>query len=133
VHSVPLADAAWLAGLLEGEGCWCLSKQPDKVDKPLIRLAMTDREPVEKAYETCGQMGSFYLRSRPPSMHAHHKDQWIWNVQSAPQVVAISNLVLPWMSPRRTEKIQECLKAATLVGTTGRKRSPKAAKHLVLI
>ena len=43
-------DAAWLSGLLEGEGYFQITKpKPNHPTQVLIRLAMTDKDVVEKA------------------------------------------------------------------------------------
>ena len=48
---INIYDLCWLAGLIEGEGCFCTKKN---WGSPTIVISMTDQDVVEKAAEIMG-------------------------------------------------------------------------------
>jgi hypothetical protein len=86
----------WLAGLLEGEGCFTF-KRPNK---PVVALQMTDEDVMERAHAL---MGSPPPTHRKPQKE-HHKASWVTQV-SGQQAVDLMLLVRPYMGTRRQEQI----------------------------
>lgn len=94
----------WLAGLLEGEGCFCLTQGSKK---PVIKLSMTDRDVVEKAARWMGgcSVRSYRRPSWKPSRKTMHCTE-----RHGPQAIALMKALLPRMGERRSAKIEELLR-----------------------
>jgi hypothetical protein len=93
-------EIAWLAGLLEGEGCFAMYGN----DRPLIKLAMTDLDTISKA---AGLMGCSNIQ-RKEMDNPNHKTQYVFYVYNS---LAISWMmtIYSFMSNRRKEKIKEVI------------------------
>lgn len=96
-------DIVWLAGLLEGEGCFDLHKGVS----PRVRLTMTDRDVVGRAASLFGSTARLTLRAAPTRSTWHAEKQG----EAAAQIMAA---VLPYMGARRSAKIAEVLAAYRL-------------------
>lgn len=92
-------DAAWLAGLLEGEGWFGERRQKGRSPRPLIALKMTDRDVVERVAVLCGN------RAVSHTVNEDKKDFYTVRI-GGQDAVEIMKLVLPWMGERRTETIE---------------------------
>ena len=100
-------DLCWLAGILEGEGCFQLKTYPgNKRLGPAITLGMTDRDVVARAGRLLGG------QQRAPRMYypanPKHKPKYIWRV-SGGRAVGILWALLPLMGERRAAKIRSLL------------------------
>lgn len=101
----------WLAGLLEGEGCFYLRKQRAGNGRsvPTISLEMTDRDVVERAKWIAGVGGAIGTKDRSNrpfnAKPIHH-----WIVQSQWEAAALMYAVFPWLGERRQAKIREVLR-----------------------
>lgn len=89
-----IVTLSYLAGLFDGEGCACISKQ--KSDSSLagfryrswLDVRMTDYEPVKLFHETFS--GSFWvINERPP-----RKTQYGWRIRGWPAAQVASQLIL---------------------------------------
>ena len=91
-------DVIWLAGLLEGEGCFDLQRGR----YPRVRLAMTDRDIVGRAATLFGSSIRLTLKPKPatPTWHAEIQGRRAANIMRA---------VLPFMGARRSARIAEIL------------------------
>jgi len=108
-------DFAWLAGLLEGEGCFSLQsyrKHPaEKIggyQVPSIELKMTDRDVVQRAGKL---LGGKQGRVRSQLRKEHGKDRkpiFIWRVNGH-RAVYLMSLLLPFMGKRRSSRIRELI------------------------
>lgn len=97
-------DIAWLAGLLEGEGCFLLRKSGGYKGSISIALQMTDRDTVEKAATLMG--GKLY---GPHGPYGKGKLP-TWQVFVFGEAAASWMMTLySFMSTRRQEKIKELL------------------------
>ena len=109
---ISLSEIAWLAGLLEGEGCFTFSKGPDVV------LKMTDKDVVERA---ASLMGAKVIARDPKNIK--WKRTYCASIHGY-QAIAWMLTIYPFMGERRKEKIIENIgqmekdKAATK-GTEG--------------
>jgi len=101
-------EAIWLAGYLEGEGCftWQKSYRNSKLGKreyryPLIIVGCTDRDVTEKAATIMNSAKPFRVVRNQPGKE-------IWRTQiGGKRALAIMGVILPHMGKRRTEKILE--------------------------
>lgn len=92
-------DTAWLAGLLEGEGCFILAQKR----YPQIALKMTDEDVVTRAAELAP--GSTPVRRHARTGNdVRHKAVYCveWNGRTATNLMW---RVLPFMGVRRSERI----------------------------
>jgi hypothetical protein len=90
-------DVAWLAGILEGEGCFHFNRTPK------ITVAMTDEDVIAKVASLFGK-GYRHRKSRKEG----NKDVYTTEVFSV-TAIEIMNKILPYMGIRRTEKIKEVI------------------------
>ena len=97
-------DIAWLAGLLDGEGCFHSNKQ----GSPTIRLAMTDRDVVERASILLGLHRRPTVRQSPPnktvyicSLNVRRSAAWmmtLWPLLGERRRAAVSKALRAWLS-----------------------------------
>jgi hypothetical protein len=95
-------EIAWLAGLIEGEGCFT-----GDAEHPKIFVQMTDLDVIERLRVVTGV--GFY--SRCSTRAAHHKPSWKWAVQSRERARELMALLFPHMGVRRRARIKELLHA----------------------
>lgn len=94
-------NLAWLAGLVEGEGCFQYSKS-----KCLsIAVAMTDEDVLRKAHLIAG-VGHVYGPSRK---RPGRKIYWRWTVARQAESYALMIALYSWLGLRRQATIQETL------------------------
>lgn len=93
-------DVAWLAGLLEGEGCFWFGDR----GRVVIRLAMTDLDVVERA---AAIMGGVIEKPRLPK-EANRKIVYACRV-SGDDAIAWMTRLRPMMGKRRQAKIDEVM------------------------
>lgn len=101
-------NLAWLSGIIEGEGCIVQPVKPGRATQVAVRVCMTDEDVVYRVAQIAG-VGRVQKRVRPPSMAAHHKDQWVWQVQSTADSVALLYAILPWLGARRSSTVRTAL------------------------
>jgi LAGLIDADG-like domain len=92
----------WIAGLLEGEGCFHL----ERGRYPRISLQMADEDVVRRLAELTGMggvRGPYYPSGRD------HKPIWRWLVCDRTHVETLLRLIQPLMGTRRQAKIEQCL------------------------
>lgn len=99
------AELAWLAGLLEGEGCFFAEKRPGKRMYPRISLEMTDEDVVARVAKMFGKP---YHRKNSPSMGSHRKTKYYTRVTGKLAVEWMERLQ-PLMGVRRQEAIAQLL------------------------
>lgn len=92
-------DIAWLAGLLEGEGCFRFDPKAHLV----IQLAMTDRDVVDRA---AALLGGSVCEKKP--REAHHKMQYMVRVFGA-RAAGWMMTLWPFLGQRRRQKVGVCL------------------------
>lgn len=99
-------DLAWLAGLLEGEGCFT-SGVDSAVKTTLVikvHLAMTDLDVVERAAKF--MEGATVIECAPRKLQTKTVYRVTRRGYSAARIM---RWILPFMGARRSAKIQECL------------------------
>ena len=80
---VNVVDAAYIAGLFDGEGSVDFAKRKEKrgnVQSILMRIEMTDEDVLRWVHETLG-VGTVRKRNRSPSRKAHWKDAWVYSIR----------------------------------------------------
>lgn len=98
------AELGWLAGIIEGEGCF------PKGSKPCgrLRVAMTDRDIIERLRVVTG-LGVIHDRGR---RHAHWKQVWDWTVLRRENMCAIAEALAPLLLQRRREQMAFIFRSA---------------------
>ncbi len=109
---VSTADLHWLAGLLEGEGCFSHHKST-----PVVSLGMTDFDVVERAHRLVPGAGKLAV-----SIVGQNKPMHRWSVHSR-DAIALMMTLYTLMGERRRARITELLvwwQATPGAGTRGR-------------
>jgi len=104
-------EICWLAGLLEGEGCFDIKKNKDH-RYPRIQVNMNDRDVVERVATMIGAnvLGPYGLH-RSDNLNAQPYYQVC--VQGA-KAVDVMKKVRPFMLSRRAAKIDDVLAQSTI-------------------
>ena len=121
-------EAAWLAGLLEGEGYFQITKprhhHPTQI---VIRLSMTDKDVVEKAAKLLNN-----VPINEKSKTTERKTIYAISLTKRDEVEKVLLQILPYMGSRRTQRINECLKVIQerrlVLSETRKEQQSKAAK-----
>ena len=98
-----VSDAAWLAGILEGEGSFMMSVSRG-CRYPCVTVNMTDRDIIERVTVLLGC--SVYVI---PNRRIDRKQSYRATVQGS-RAAEIMTQLRPWMGLRRGAKIDEILK-----------------------
>ena len=97
-------EYAWLAGLLEGEGYFQITKpRPNHPTQVLIRLSMTDKDVVEKA----ANLLKVSINSKAET--SEKKTIYSFTLSRRDDVEKTLIQILPHMGSRRSKKINECI------------------------
>tara|TARA_R100001530_G_scaffold125580_1_gene94157 strand:- start:14 stop:436 length:423 start_codon:yes stop_codon:yes gene_type:complete len=82
-----ISDAAYIAGLFDGEGSVDFKRRKEKRGKKtyycqriLMRIEMTDESVLNWVRDTL-KVGTVRKRNRSPSVKAHWKDRWVYSVR----------------------------------------------------
>ena len=121
-------DAAWLAGLLEGEGYFQITKprhhHPTQI---VIRLSMTDKDVVEKAAKLLNN-----VPINEKAKTTERKTIYAISLTKRDEVEKVLLQILPHMGSRRTQRINECLKVIQerrlVLSETRKEQQVKAAQ-----
>ena len=98
-------DAAWLAGLFDGEGCVSLNSKPGRINPNLkITINMSNREVIEKVVEVTG-VGKLYVIDYEggkyrDEMSKTRKNQYRWIAYGGNAVILLRQM-LPWLIVKR--------------------------------
>jgi len=99
----------WLAGLLEGEGCFSIRKRGKNACAISIKLQMTDGDIVQRAAEIMSSRAR--MRSGGIRQDGLPKKDVFFTDICGDRAAAIMGQILPYMGARRAAKIEEALKA----------------------
>lgn len=94
---------AWLAGILEGEGCFRITEQGTIT----IVLDMTDEDVVRRAHRVAG-VGHLHGPLRIKG--GNQKDSWRLIISYSDHTYALCAAILPFMGERRSARMTEMLK-----------------------
>lgn len=92
-------DLAYLAGLIDGEGCFDIhTDNRNNSSFPRIRVEMTHRETVEWIQQIFPgvKMQSIHRANR------NHSDTYRWCVQG-PKAITVARLIIPYLKGKRYE------------------------------
>lgn len=96
-------DLAWVAGLLEGEGCFAFKK--DKRSSRLdciVKCSMTDKDVLGRLKQKVGgRLTGPYKNGKPK----HYKPIYQWSLYKQEEVNSLLLNLAPLMGSRRQEKI----------------------------
>lgn len=95
-----LAELAWVAGLLEGEGSFSVKRRG-----LVIHCNMTDQDVLLRLQSI---VGGFVTGPHPPRALGS-KPMFYWNLSSRGVVVELIRLLRPWMCKRRAQAIDRML------------------------
>jgi hypothetical protein len=87
-------EAAWAAGLFEGEGSFGLRKN----GTVLLSLASTDQDIIQR-FRTI--VGTGQVSSKPPGKNGRRKRLWRVDVIRVDDVLRIVDMLYPWLGERR--------------------------------
>lgn len=105
-------DIAWLAGYLEGEGCFrihsSLRDRPNALGSPSVKVDATDEDIIRRAASI---MGVNRIYTRQPKMPRKK----VYTVEAHGQrALDIMTALLPYMGVRRSVAIKEVIRIAAL-------------------
>jgi hypothetical protein len=85
-------ERAWVAGLLDGDGCITMNPNGRLGRKPCIAVDNTDVELLEELVRLYG--GRLVAKKRTKE---HHRQAWSWRVYGSDRIIEILSDVLPFM------------------------------------
>ncbi|WBQ03806.1 LAGLIDADG family homing endonuclease [Kribbella sp. CA-293567] len=106
-------EAAWLSGLLDGEGCFDSPR-----GNPRIRVKMSDLDVILRAADLMG--ASTHMEA---ARFEHHKPLMVAQI-TGDRAASIMRALLPWLGSRRSGKCTEIILAHTA------RQSALAGRHL---
>lgn len=116
-------NLAWLAGLLEGDGCFTTGSNPGCLR---VEAAMSDLDVLEKAQSIAG-MGNIsgpYNKSGVGS-----KPMYRWHVTDTKNAYALMAGVYTWLGSRRRSRITELFSMAYEAGPKGLRKTHCVNDH----
>lgn len=101
VRNLGPCEAAWAAGIIDGEGCifWAKGRSSDG---PRITVKMTDFDVIERLHLWSG-MGTVVAHKS----YEGRKQAWIWVVCRHDDFLALAEAIEPWLLSRRAAKLRE--------------------------
>lgn len=114
-----VADIAWAAGFIDGEGCFTLAKSGRSSASaywraPLVSAGQKTLRPLEKLHSMFG--GKIYGPQK--------SGMWYWKLQNAEQVRTVVPILLPYLVVKQLEA-EIVLAYAQEMQPVGRKGKPK--------
>lgn len=104
MNNMTEAQVAWVAGIIEGEGCFVFNNMNGKaIASVRISVGMTDKDVIDELLNITG-IGNIRFKKKQKE---HWKDSWTWFVQKQEEQMALINVILPWLKSRRTAKALE--------------------------
>lgn len=99
-------EAAWLAGLADGEAFIGITKSSTTIDgkRAEIAIKMCDEDVLHTAVAVSG-LGK--VNGPYQSPHKHHKEFWRWQIAAKHDLQILLARLQPFMHTRRTGKIKE--------------------------
>jgi hypothetical protein len=98
---ISIAQLHWVAGLIEGEGCFWQRRNGEI----LVQVLMTDGDVIGRLQVILG-FGTLSQKRLPSGKIAYQ-----WASRRQEQTAGLMMTLLPLMGARRSDKIRECLKA----------------------
>jgi hypothetical protein len=114
-------DIAWLAGIVEGEGCFSLNQKK----YPALAIRMSDHDVIERA--------ASILQTRvtgPYKTSAKHKPTWLCQINGA-KAIAWAMTLYVLLGERRKEKVRELIEVWKKNGSVRPPSPPRAPRGYV--
>jgi hypothetical protein len=120
-------ETAWLAGLLEGEGCFSLHPGRGKRVYARVSMCSTDRDIVTRA---CTYMNTRLYAANYRRRPSHYKDKFQTYCVGV-KAIEVMNRILPYMGERRSARILEVIRlnATVRTGAPELPEEPSASSH----
>lgn len=109
MRELSATELGWVAGILEGEGCFTPSRQRVKGKQytyARIQLNMTDEDVIRRFRDTVGTGNLHGPRSYPN--HPTWKPSWHWDCHGK-EALELMRAILPLMGERRTNSMKESM------------------------
>lgn len=100
-------EAAWVAGLIEGEGCigqYTYPRSGGFYTKTILQVEMKDLDVLERLQTYTGHGTIRFKQARGNSA-----ETWVWTVTRKTHIREIAEAILPHMGNRRSKKIKSIL------------------------
>jgi hypothetical protein len=97
------AETAWVAGLLEGEGCFMTEQTHGKM-RGRVAIQMTDEDVLLRLATVVGT-GSVVSADR--ASRPDRKPIWQWRIQSRADVLSLTDQIYPHLGKRRRARIEQ--------------------------
>jgi len=85
-------ERAWVAGLMDGDGCVTLAGVGGAFRKPFVVVDSTDSEILAELQRLYG--GSLVSKKKAKE---HHRQAWSWRVYGSDKIISLLGDVLPYM------------------------------------
>jgi hypothetical protein len=96
-------DKAWFAGIIDGEGCISLYKRA-KHFVPSVKITNTNELLINKCKQILSDAGIEYCLSYSDrGERKNAKPAWILAMESRPRVIAVLNLIYPYLVSKKTQ------------------------------
>jgi hypothetical protein len=110
IRQMTEVELAWVAGLLEGEGCFFPIEYKTKGYRPYtyarVAVLMTDLDVLQRLQELTG-IG--HSDGPTPRKDPRHKPIWHWVASENKESITLMRAVYPLMGERRRARIDEVL------------------------
>ena len=104
-------DLAWLAGIIDGEGCLSLDMKLSHNGKvylmPKIRVINTDVRMIQKTARIYLELGVVFYYNINKKRREHYKDQTAIIISSQGSSVKVLNAIIPYLANKKS--IAECM------------------------
>ena len=106
IKNIRLEDLTWIAGIIEGEGSLSHNKTASGLYSPLITVAMTDKDIVERFARLLGGYTVGKARSGEAEWYYGRQTQWRCAV-GGKAAMFLAMIIYPWMGERRRKRIRQ--------------------------
>ena len=110
---MPKEQIAWVAGVFEGEGTFTYRTYSGTGRKQItLRIVMTDLDIITRLYEYTG-LGNIYgpyTSSQLKKDGTLRKVSYHWAITKQSDVIALGEVLKPWLGERRKNKFDEIKK-----------------------
>jgi hypothetical protein len=105
-----MSELEWAAGFFDGEGCTCVLRRRNRVDKVRIQLSITQADPfVLERFTQAVSIGTIY----GPRANPGRKDMWRYVVSGKRQVAFVIRQLWPYLSPIKKAQAKKAFGEAT--------------------
>lgn len=104
--SVSVADAAWAAGLFDGEGS--IGMQSEKRSRLRCELGMNDQDMVERFYRIVG-VGKIFMKKSTSRVSGTTNPHWCWIAYRDYEIEQVFLIIGPYLSSRRKGRFEELI------------------------